>query len=126
MLNLDGFYNSTLRLKLDDLKYTICSQIREWNLIVRHARLPLPVRYEQFLDYKELTKFTVDLEIAYESTQHEKILPVLEKLKEIKNSFEAKEAIARQRELEEAYNMLHELPYSVVTWLLHYREEELT
>jgi hypothetical protein len=92
----------------------------------------LPQRLEAFrflrIEERHIVKLIVKLEQAYEETANEAVYSVLcslqSILEEAEHDFWHEENHKRQQELEEAFRKLGELPHTVRTWYLDYREDE--
>lgn len=87
-----------------------------------HRRPALPARFDIFQQSKNQVR---RLEAVCERTQDADAKAALNEAREILAFFERHEALFRELEIEQAMGMLRDLPHSVRTWLLFYREQEM-
>lgn len=87
-----------------------------------HKRPLLTARFDIFQSAKNQVR---RLEAVFERTQDRDAEISLNEAKEILAFFEVHEALFRELEIEQAMGMLKDLPHSVRTWLLFYRDQEM-
>lgn len=89
-------------------------------------RPKLPERFQNFLNMSELNETIEMLEIAYEETYNEKVFKALNTLKNARKRFNLVEEEYRNDELREFFANTGNFPHSVITWMMYYRDQELS
>lgn len=87
-----------------------------------NRRPPMPARFDIFQQAKNHVR---RLESLYARTQDFDAEISLREAREMLAFFEEHEALFRELEIEQAMGMLADLPHSVRTWLLFYRDQEM-
>lgn len=83
-------------------------------------------RYAIYMGALDLQEFIDDLELAYEQTNNEKVLKVLNKFKLRVKTIKDMEQEFSDDDLQEIRDNPGLYPHSVVTWAFFYRDQEVS